>query len=352
MKIGLVLEGGGMKGSYQLGAYRALTENKIKFNGFVGTSIGAFNAALLASNQISELEDFWNTIDPGTYLEADERLIKAIHSERSEIKSLLLGSLSSIKKWLLNKGIPVELLSDRLENMLDANKLIQSDKDFGLVTVRQKDLKPLYITKENINPEKFKDYIMASCYLPVFKRKKMIDDNYYLDGGFYDNAPVAILLNKDYDKLYVISNSAIGIKQKVSYKQRKKLINITPSRNICGVLELNRNKILENIQLGYYDTLRVIKKYDGYKFTFKRLPNIFYNFISRKISSRRYQRIESFFNTTSRKETIIKALEYVAEKEEIDYYNIYNFYKLLKEINTKNTKKHFINDFVRDLKIF
>ena len=44
---GLVLEGGGTKGAYQLGAYKALKELGMEFDGIVGTSIGALNAAFV-----------------------------------------------------------------------------------------------------------------------------------------------------------------------------------------------------------------------------------------------------------------------------------------------------------------
>ena len=38
---GLVLEGGGARGCYQIGAYKALVEMGIDFDYVVGTSIGA-----------------------------------------------------------------------------------------------------------------------------------------------------------------------------------------------------------------------------------------------------------------------------------------------------------------------
>ncbi|HZK10065.1 MAG TPA: patatin-like phospholipase family protein, partial [Clostridia bacterium] len=42
-KIGIVLEGGGVRGAYQAGALKALYENKIKPDVITGTSIGALN---------------------------------------------------------------------------------------------------------------------------------------------------------------------------------------------------------------------------------------------------------------------------------------------------------------------
>ncbi len=49
---GLVLEGGGTKGAYQIGAYKALRELGIEFQGVTGTSIGALNGAFIIQNDI------------------------------------------------------------------------------------------------------------------------------------------------------------------------------------------------------------------------------------------------------------------------------------------------------------
>ena len=48
-KTGLVLGGGGAKGSYQMGAWKAFRELDLSFDLIVGTSIGALNGALMAA---------------------------------------------------------------------------------------------------------------------------------------------------------------------------------------------------------------------------------------------------------------------------------------------------------------
>ena len=45
-KLGLVLEGGGVKGAYQIGALMAVRELLVEFDGVVGTSICAINGAI------------------------------------------------------------------------------------------------------------------------------------------------------------------------------------------------------------------------------------------------------------------------------------------------------------------
>ena len=44
--------------------------------------------------------------------------------------------------------------------------------DFGICTIKLPNLKPLYIFKEEMAKEKVDDYILASCYLPIFKMEK------------------------------------------------------------------------------------------------------------------------------------------------------------------------------------
>ena len=59
---GLVLEGGGAKGCYQIGAYKALMEMGITFDYVVGTSIGAINAAMICQGDWEIAYKLWENI--------------------------------------------------------------------------------------------------------------------------------------------------------------------------------------------------------------------------------------------------------------------------------------------------
>src|SRR5690349_10354499 len=65
-QVVLVLQGGGALGSYQVGVYQALCENGYKPDWISGTSIGAINGAIIASNPTKEshrkLKYFWDTV--------------------------------------------------------------------------------------------------------------------------------------------------------------------------------------------------------------------------------------------------------------------------------------------------
>ena len=61
-EYGLVLEGGGAKGAYQIGAWKALKEAGIHVKGIAGTSVGALNGALIAMDDFEKAERIWETI--------------------------------------------------------------------------------------------------------------------------------------------------------------------------------------------------------------------------------------------------------------------------------------------------
>ena len=53
----LALEGGGAKGAYQIGAWKALKEAGIRFSAVAGTSVGALNGSLIVMDDMEKAEN-------------------------------------------------------------------------------------------------------------------------------------------------------------------------------------------------------------------------------------------------------------------------------------------------------
>ena len=344
---GLVLAGGGVKGSYQVGAYLAFKRCGIKLDGVVGTSIGSFNAAMIVSGKEAELYEFWKNVDVGALLNFDTKYTDSVNNQE-KFKELIYG-IEQMTLVIKNKGISNHNLKNVLEEMIDEDKIRKSRMDYGLVTVRAKDYKPLYLFKEDMKKGKIPEYILASCNLPVFKLEKLIDDNYYIDGGFYDNNPINMLLDKGYDKVYSVEVHGIGFSRRI--KDKSKVTTISPSKMLGSVLNVDKKKINENIKLGYYDTLKVLKNYDGYNFIFKNHHLFWYNILLRKADKDLLSKVQKYFKASDNKETILKSLEYIMIKEKKTYFNIYNLFKEIKDIKKNTTSKNFVYEFVRSLKI-
>ena len=59
---GLVLAGGGAKGAYQMGAWKALKEMNISFDAIAGASIGSINGALIAQGDYDKAMEMWESV--------------------------------------------------------------------------------------------------------------------------------------------------------------------------------------------------------------------------------------------------------------------------------------------------
>ncbi len=77
-EIGLVLAGGGTKGAYEIGAWRALEEAgaMAQITGISGSSIGAFNSALFANGDLPLAEKIWRSMEQADFADLNEKLVK------------------------------------------------------------------------------------------------------------------------------------------------------------------------------------------------------------------------------------------------------------------------------------
>ena len=327
--IGLALGGGGVKGSYEIGAYYAFKKCHIKFDGITGTSIGSFNGAMIAAGMDKELLAFWQNADVGKILGLDEKYVDKVNLGKKDFELLKL-KVELFVSTLKNRGISTDGLEKVLKSFDIESKIRKNKTEFGLSTLRLNDQKPLDLFLEDIPEGALNNYIIASCYFPVFKPKKLENDCYYFDGGIYNNCPVNMLLEKGYSKVYAIDLKAIGFKEKII--DEKRVINIKPSRKLSGIFSVNKKEILDNIQMGYYDTIKVLKKLDGNKYIFKKRPNFYYSFLVRRLPTDFIKKN----HTLEPKNMVIKYLELYLEKNKKTYYQIYTPYKLLRELKKQS----------------
>ena len=70
---GLVLAGGGARGSYQVGVWRALDELGWTAGAVTGTSVGCLNGVLFVLGKVREAVDLWKSLDIHGVLEVPPR---------------------------------------------------------------------------------------------------------------------------------------------------------------------------------------------------------------------------------------------------------------------------------------
>ena len=136
MKKAIVLSGGGAKGAYQIGVWKALRKLNYKYDIVTGTSVGALNGAFMVMNDYKNAVNFWQNISPKDIF--DEQLTQDAET-LDEKKEILL----KYAKKAVKGGFSVHTLEKNIERLLDTSKFFSSPINYGLVTFNLTNLKPL-----------------------------------------------------------------------------------------------------------------------------------------------------------------------------------------------------------------
>ncbi len=262
MRRAVALCGGGTKGAYELGVWKAIRQLEIDYHIVTGTSIGAINGALLVSGDFELAEELWDTIRledvmlDGVNL---DNTIEGMYNQREALRPFL-------KNYMKNKGADISPFLEFIDRMVDENKVRNSDVDYGLVTVQASTLKALELTKEEIPQGKLKDFIMASASIfPIFPMHK-IDGETYLDGCYYDNLPIDLALKMGADDVITVDLHTSPVHP--NYVNKPYVTYIKPSRSLGTMLNFDRKVLDDNIRLGYQDAMKAFGWMIGSKYSF------------------------------------------------------------------------------------
>ncbi|MEG1015954.1 MAG: patatin-like phospholipase family protein [Bacilli bacterium] len=346
---GIVLEGGGARGSYQAGAIKALRKKHIKFSCALGTSIGSINAAFVASNNYKDLYKLWNNVTSEELLGVSNDSVKFFNNEKS-LKNIRY-SIIELKKIMKNHGIDTSTLKTYLKKYINETSLRKSSCDYGLVTFNITDKKPVEIFKKDIPKGKLFDYIIASAYFPLFKFEKIIDNKYYFDGGIYNRCPYNLLLNKGYDNIYIVRAHPSKLKK---YKVgQSNIIEIKSNENLGPLIFFSKEKNRYNFILGFYDTLKVLDNLDGNKYYFRKRSTLYYSSILNKKIINKYFPTNEVMNLTNYKEDVLDLIEKLCDKYSIKRFSIHSIISVLLILKYKmrKDKTDIYYDFIKEIKL-
>lgn len=249
-KRAVVLSGGGTKGAYEIGVWRALRELSVDYQIVTGTSIGSINGAMMAMGDFEKAEQVWRNMVMGD-------LMREPAQEKSVLRTLVetvFPAPEIHRKKLIDGAVDNSPFRDFVNNHIDEDKVRASDVDYGLVTVRARDRKAFQLTKDMIPQGQLKDYIIASSSVyPVFPMHR-IGGEYYIDGMYCDNLPIQLALAMGAEELIVVDLHQKP--QHPEYAGRANVLYLTPSEDPGGILAFDSRKICENMETGYQDTIR------------------------------------------------------------------------------------------------
>lgn len=273
-KLGLILEGGGMRGLYTAGVLDYFLTKQLEVNGVIGVSAGACHSTSFLSKQYER-----NKRVCLNYLHDKEYF-----SLRSFIKT---GSIFGMNMMFYK--IPNEL------DLFDYDTFNKRKAELVIVSTNIETGKPDYHIVKDVKEEVC--YIQASASLPLLAKPVEVDGKLLMDGGCSDSIPIHYFEERGYSHNIVIltqdqsyrkgKNNLLPLIRKV-YKQypnliealkrrhidynetldylnisrkQKKTFIIQPSKPITiSRLERNEEKLKKLYELGYEDAKKAYPK--------------------------------------------------------------------------------------------
>lgn len=254
-EYGLVLEGGGAKGSFQIGAWRALREAGIKIKGVSGVSVGALNGALICMDDPEKAEDIWHNINYSAVMDFNMNT------------GSILETAEEIKKLIKDRGVDITPLKKLLHETVDEEKIRNSHCELFATTFSVSDMKLLNIDVKSASEGKMEEILLASAFFPVFKTEKL-GGKLYTDGGGFNNVPLDVLVDRGYQDVIVVRIYGPGYdrEKKVKIPEGTNIYHIAPREELGGVLEFDKKRSRKNMALGYLEASRLLYGLDGRRY--------------------------------------------------------------------------------------
>lgn len=274
-EVGLVFAGGGGKGSYQIGVWRAMNERHIDktITCVSGNSVGALNAILFAQGDLSLAEQAWFDMDPEDILYLDFK--KLLLSRPSLINPSHFLRFCSTQGYFSRRGL-VKLMHHYVTfSSLKLNEVYCCCSDVtkyppgsrGLLSVfAYLDERPFgtatYFKLIDHDISTQQKILLASSAIPLVFKPERINNRTYYDGGLVDNVPITPLINHHHcSTIYIIycdSNQRID----TSLYPKTKIIEIIPSKDLgdllTGTFDFSDAGVTDRMHLGFQDAKNVL----------------------------------------------------------------------------------------------
>ena len=161
----LVLDGGGARGAYQIGAWKALLEAGVKINAVAGTSVGALNGALICMGDLEKAEKVWREISFSKVMDVDDAWMEKLFDGENKVSEVLYELWNVLKEG----GVDVTPLRNLIHENIDEKKIRESGLEFCMLTFSVTDMKEVDISIHDI-PECWRIIFLP---VPILSDSKM-----------------------------------------------------------------------------------------------------------------------------------------------------------------------------------
>ncbi|MFD3379057.1 MULTISPECIES: patatin-like phospholipase family protein [unclassified Streptomyces] len=281
-RVGLVLAGGAAKGAYQVGAVRRLAEERIELTAVAGTSIGALNAAVLASSPdlaagSTRLVSAWGWFtarfgegpfgEPGQedalasqFGNLTPRILRIL-TRRGDLERLVR---SNVDVPALRSGIPCRVAVYPVEmpipHVFVRLRAAQTASHF---LRRWMGFRSRMVELNALPAEEVVDTVLGSAALPFLFPPRSAGSGYYRDGFLGgDNTPIRALADLDDCDIVIVVHLSPGETLRRGDHEGLTLLQIRPDRplvpagplgGVSGPLDFSPSRFQALYEQGYRD---------------------------------------------------------------------------------------------------
>jgi NTE family protein len=186
-KTAFVLGGGGVLGAVEVGMLRALFERGVRPDLVLGTSIGAFNGALVASQPdlavVERLTDLWQSMSSAREAGYGDRALRTVRR----------AVASGTHLW------SAEPLRQRLEEQLGDLTFEELPVTFQVCAASIERSAEHWFSSGRVV-----DAVVASAAVPGLLPPAVVDGEHYLDGGIVNSIPLGRAVGLGATRVFVL----------------------------------------------------------------------------------------------------------------------------------------------------
>ncbi len=228
-KVGLVLEGGSMRGMYTAGVLDVFMDAGINVDGIIGVSAGA----LFGPNYFSKQK--------GRVIRYNKRFCKD-HRYMSLLSFLLTGNI-------VNKKFAFYDVTTKYD-IFDNDTFMKNNTGYYVTVTNVETGKAEYLEIKDTIKELEK--LRASSAIPGVSRMVEIDGKKYLDGGIGDSIPVLQCKKLGYEKIIVVLTRPLDYRKEPMSEKLMKVLAAKYKKYPRFI------EAMENRYLRYNETVEII----------------------------------------------------------------------------------------------
>lgn len=156
-----------------------------------------------------------------------------------------------------SRGLDITPLREWIREVVDEKAIKESAVELYVSTVSISDLKTLEININALPEDKICDMLLVSAYHPTFRHEKL-GGKLYTDGGLADSLPLHALVSRGYKDIIAVRIPGNGRERRFKIPDDVNITLVETDFDLGRVLYFDSTQARRNMEIGYYDTVRVL----------------------------------------------------------------------------------------------